>query len=148
MSNIYCRGVRGATTVEENSSEAILRGTRELLALIMHLNDIHTEDIASAIFTTTVDLNAEFPALAARQLGWGNVALICGHEMDVPNSLKKCIRVLIHWNTTKKADEIQHVFIKGASKLRPDKKDLPPVNWDELQNWINSNIDPKVRSFR
>ena len=145
---ILCRGVRGATTVTENSSAAILKGTRELLALIIRYNNIKPEDVASAIFTTTVDLDAEFPALAARQLNWMDVALICGHEMYVPGSLEKCVRVLIHWNTGRTADEIQHVFIGGASKLRPDKADLPPVDWDELNQWILKNTNPDIISYR
>ncbi len=130
------RGIRGATTVDENSSEAILRGTRELLALMIRANGLKPEDVASAIFTTTVDLDAQFPALAARQFGWTNVALMCGHEMDVPGSLRKCIRILLHWNTDKTAEEIVHIYIRGAKKLRPDISQLPPVDWDELNRWI------------
>lgn len=145
---IVCRGVRGATTIEENTSAAILKGTRELLALLIRYNDMKPEDIASAIFTTTPDLNAEYPALAARQLNWMDVALICGHEMNVPDALSKCIRILIHWNTDKTSDEIQHVFIKGASKLRPDKADLPPVDWDEMKSWIDEHINPEILSHR
>src|SRR5512147_2601887 len=103
-----CRGVRGATTVELNTSEAILRGTLELLALMIRQNGIRQEDVASVIFTTSPDLNAEFPALAARQLGWLNVALMCFHELDVPGALPRCIRVLLHWNTEKPAEEIIH----------------------------------------
>ena len=134
------RGVRGATTVEENSSEAILRGARELLALMIRANEIDPEDVASVIFSTTIDLDAEFPALAARQFGWTNVALMCGHEMNVPGSLRKCIRILIHWNTEKTADEIAHVYIRGAKKLRPDISQLPPVDWDELNRWIDEQV--------
>ena len=134
------RGIRGATTVEENSSEAILRGARELLALMIRANDIKPDDVASVIFSTTVDLDADFPALAARQFGWTNVALMCGHEMDVPGSLRKCIRVLIHWNTEKTADEVVHVYIRGARKLRPDISQLPPVDWDELNRWIDEQV--------
>lgn len=135
-----CRGIRGATTAEENTSEAILRATRELLALLIRANNIWPADVASAIFTTTPDLDAEFPALAARQLGWLHVALMCGHEVAVPGSLKRCVRVLIHWNTEKTADEIVHVYIKGAAKLRPDLSDLPPVDWDELEGWIAEHL--------
>ncbi len=120
MQPMYCRGVRGATTVEVNEREAILAATRELLALMIEANGIKPEDVASAIFTTTPDLNAEFPALAARQLGWHDVALLCGHEMDVPGALQRCIRILIHWNTTRPADQIRHVYIRGAETLRPD----------------------------
>jgi chorismate mutase len=118
---LVCRGIRGATTAPENTSEAILEATRELLTQIMVANDVRQEDIASVIFTTTVDLNAEYPALAARQMGWHDVALMCGHEMTVPGSLKQCIRVLIHWNTTHRNDEIQHVYLRDAVNLRPDR---------------------------
>jgi chorismate mutase len=118
---MYCRGIRGATTVEGNTREAILAGTREMLLQIIAANDLQVEDIGSAIFTTTPDLNAEFPALAARGLGWHDVALMCGHEMSVPGSLGKCIRVLIHWNTSKAQTEIVHVYIKGAERLRPER---------------------------
>src|SRR5579859_2818308 len=114
---MYCRGVRGATTVEHNDREEILVATTELLQLIVHQNDLLVEDIASAIFTVTDDLDAEFPALAARQLGWEGVALMCAREIPVPNSLSKCIRVLLHVNTTRRASEIQHVYIRGAVKL-------------------------------
>lgn len=119
---MYCRGVRGATTAEENTPQAIVAATKELLERIIAANDIRIENVASAIFTTTPDLNAEFPALAARQLGWNHVALLCSHEMAVPGSLEKCIRVLIHWNTDKSAAEMQHIYIKGAESLRPDAR--------------------------
>jgi|GEM_PF-225594 len=137
---MVCRGVRGATTVEHNTREDILRETRRLLALMIRLNDIHPEDVASAIFTTTRDLNAEYPALAARQLGWLDTALLCGHEMEVPNGLPRCIRVLIHWNTTKAAREIRHVYLGKAATLRPDKADLPPVDEAELESWIAEQL--------
>ena len=135
---LVCRGIRGATTIENNTPEEILKGTRELWALMIRFNGIKPEDVSSAIFTTTVDLNAAFPALAARQLQWTDVALMCGHELDVPGSLRKCIRILVNWNTTKTAAEIRHVYIKGASKLRPERADLPPVDWAELEAWIES----------
>ncbi len=121
MTTYWCRGIRGATTATENSREAILAATRELLQLLISSNDIKPEDIASAIFTTTPDLNAEFPAVAARELGWVDTALLCGHEMNVPGSLQCCIRVLIHWNTPRRADEIVHVYIRGARGLRPER---------------------------
>src|SRR5215831_20182714 len=119
---IMCRGIRGATTVEENTAQSILAGTRELLIAIIEANALKQEDIASAYFTTTEDLNAEYPALAARQLGWHDVALLCGHEMNVPHGLKMCVRVMIHWNTTRQIDEVQHIYLKGAVNLRPDRK--------------------------
>ena len=118
---IYCRGIRGATTVEANTREAILDGTRELLLQIIEANGLRMEDVGSAIFTTTPDLNAEFPALAARQLGWHDVALMCAHEMSVPGALDRCVRVLIHWNTSKLQHEIVHIYTKGAANLRPER---------------------------
>lgn len=131
-----CRGIRGATTVADNSREEILKATRELLALMIRQNGIDPEDVASAIFSTTPDLNAEFPALAARQLGWSDVALICMNELAVPGALGRCIRILLHWNTDKPANQIVHVYIKGAARLRPDRAQLPPVDWKELEEWI------------
>src|SRR5579863_664261 len=117
---MYCRGIRGATTVEQNNREEILAATTELLHLLIRKNEVHAQDVASAIFTVTADLNAEFPALAARHLGWTEVALICTQEIPVPNSLGKCIRILLHVNTTRSAAEMQHVYIRGAVTLRPN----------------------------
>ncbi len=136
-----CRGVRGATTVESNDRDEILTATRQLLAMMIRLNEMEAADVASAIFSCTHDLNAEFPALAARQLGWLDVPLICTHEVNVPGSLPCCIRILLHWNTTKSQDDIQHVYIKGATKLRPDLSELPPVDLDELETWINEQLN-------
>ncbi len=133
---MWCRGVRGATTADENSRDAVLTATRQLLALLIRTNGIRSEDVASAVFTTTVDLDAEFPALAARQLGWIDVPLLCTHEINVPGSLRRCVRVLVHWNTEKTQREIRHIYIKEAERLRPDLCDLPPVDWDELNLWI------------
>lgn len=116
-----CRGVRGATTCEANTREAILEATRELLSQIIRLNDMRAEDVASVFFTATSDLDAEYPALAARQLGWVETALMCGQEMRVPGSLPMVIRVLVHWNTTKRLDEIKHVYLRDAVNLRPDR---------------------------
>jgi chorismate mutase len=118
---LVCRGVRGATTASANTKEALLEATRELLLMLVEANGIQPEDIASVFFTTSTDLNAEYPAVAARQLGWQDVALMCGHEMAVPHGLKLCLRVLIHWNTVCKPDEIQHIYIRGAVSLRPDR---------------------------
>ena len=130
---VRVRGIRGATTVTENSEEAILGATRELLYTMIRANGIEVEDVASAHFTTTVDLNVTYPALAARQLGWYDAALLCGHEMMVPGSLDKCVRILIHWNTTKTAKEIVHVYLHGARGLRPDRSSLPPVPEEEIE---------------
>lgn len=135
-----CRGVRGATTAEANSREEILQATRQLLALVIRRNGIRPEDVASATFSLTDDLDAEFPALAARQLGWFDVALMCMRELPVPGSLPRCIRILLHWNTDKPANEIQHIYIKEAAGLRPDHSQLPPVDWDELDEWIRQNL--------
>ncbi len=137
---MLCRGVRGATTADANTREDILRATRELLAMMIRQNGIRSEDVASVIFSTTSDLNAEFPALAARQLGWYDVALLCNHELDVPGSLRRCIRVLLHWNTETAPGEIVHVYIKEAVNLRPDRMQLPPVDWDELEGWIQQRL--------
>jgi chorismate mutase len=116
-----CRGIRGATTVESNTREAILEATREMLAEIIRRNGFATDDIASAYFSTTPELNAEFPAVSARNdFGWHNAALMCGHEMYVPGSLSMCLRVMVMVNTEKTQKEIQHVFLRGAAALRPD----------------------------
>jgi chorismate mutase len=123
---MLCRGIRGATTVDSNTPEAILNATAELLTAMVKANSIRPEDVASAIFTTTPDLNAEFPALAARRLGWNDVALLCGHEMAVPGSLAMCLRILLHVNTDKRADQIVHVYLRGAQALRPDFQFEPP----------------------
>jgi len=117
---MLCRGIRGATTVEANGREAILEAAAELLAAMVKANDIKPEDVASAFFTTTPDLNAEFPALAARRLGWNDVPLLCAHEMAVSGSLPMCLRILVHVNTDKRADQIVHVYLRGARVLRPD----------------------------
>ncbi len=137
---IRCRGVRGATTADANTREDILAAARQLLALMIRLNDIDKTDVASAVFTTTRDLDAEFPALAARQLGWLEVPLICTHEISVPGSLSRCVRILVHWNTPKPQDAIRHVYIKDAVRLRPDLCDLPPVDFEELEAWIEAEM--------
>lgn len=118
---LVCRGIRGATTVEDDSEEAILAATRELLVGMIKFNGIQPQDVGSVIFTTTTDLNAQYPAVAARQLGWHEVPLLCAHEMSVPNSLEKCLRILIMWNTTKTQSEIRHVYLKEAASLRPER---------------------------
>jgi chorismate mutase len=122
---LCCRGIRGATTADDNTREAILDATHDLLIRLIEANDLCAEDIASAIFSTTPDLNAEFPAVAARALGWLDTALLCTHEMAVPGSLQRCIRVLVHWNTTRRADEIAHIYIREARTLRPERAPLP-----------------------
>ena len=115
-----CFGVRGATTVADNSRAAILEATSGLLTEIITVNHITLEDVAGAIFTATPDLDAAYPAAAARELGWTQTPLLCMQEMQVVGSLKRCIRVLIHWNTEQTPGEIQHVYLRGAQALRPD----------------------------
>ena len=112
------RGVRGATTADSNTRESILEATTELLESLVEVNDIKPDDIAAAIFTTTEDLNAEFPAQAARGLGWQYVALLNGHEMKVPDAQTLCIRTLILVNTEKSPQDISNVYLKGAANLR------------------------------
>jgi len=126
------RGVRGAITVEEDSAEAIWSGTRELMAAIIEANGIDEADVASVIFTTTPDLTAAYPARAARDLGWQQTALMGMQEIAVPGGLERCIRVLIHWNTTKSIDELQHIFLRGAVVLRPDL-----TNVEQTKNNLN-----------
>ncbi|MBX3053556.1 MAG: chorismate mutase [Caldilineaceae bacterium] len=135
-----CRGVRGATTVDEDKPEAILRATRELLALMIHINEIRSEDVASVVFTTTKDVVSQYPALAARQLGWLDVPLLCSHEMEVPGSLPRCIRVLLHWNTERSQSDIQHIYLGAAQSLRPDKSVTEEVDMAELQRWIEEQM--------
>ena len=115
-----CRGIRGATTVNANTKQAILKATKELLREMVQANDVRGEDVASILFTTTSDLNATFPAEAARELGLSQAPLLCGQEIDVPGSLPMCLRVLILFNTNKNAKDIVHVYLKDARKLRPD----------------------------
>lgn len=113
------RGVRGATTVERNDRADILAATTELLEVIVRLNGLRSEDVAYVWFTVTEDLDAEFPAFAARELGWTEVPLMCGREIPVPGALARCIRVLVSWNTAKSQREVKHAFLRGAKELRP-----------------------------
>lgn len=117
---MFVRGVRGAITVEENSAEAILSATEEMLVWLIEANGIEEDDVASVLFTSTPDINAAFPAKAARNMGWRHVALMGFQEIDVPEGLKMCVRVLIHWNTDKNNHELKHAFLRGAMALRPD----------------------------
>ena len=121
-----CRGVRGATTAESNDREAILEATRQLLALMVRHNSIDRHDLASAFFTVTRDLDAEFPALAARQIGWSDVPLLCGYEMAVPGSLGRCIRVLLHWNTHSKGGSSSSAVAAKRAPGLPSKTPLSP----------------------
>jgi chorismate mutase len=115
-----CRGVRGATTVAENDAETILAATRELLEQMIAVNGILESDVASVLFSATPDLDAVYPAVAARQIGWTRTSLMCVQEMAVQGSLPRCIRILVHWNTPCRIEEIHHVYLKEARCLRPD----------------------------
>jgi len=114
------RGIRGATSVENNSQEEIRQATKELIELMVEKNQINLIDIASAFFTVTSDLDADFPARTAREMGWDHVPMMCAWEMDVPGSAKGIIRIMVHLNTDKEQDEIKHIYLKKAAKLRPD----------------------------
>jgi chorismate mutase len=115
------RGIRGATTVSADEPDLILEATRELLEAILDANaSMKPEDVGSALFTVTDDLASTFPAQAARQMGWGLVPMMCAREIPVPGSLRKVIRVLVHWNTDMSQNEITHVYLRDAVKLRPD----------------------------
>lgn len=122
---LQCRGIRGAITVSENSKASILAATEKLLTEITITNRVEVEDIAAIFFTTTPDLNAEFPASATRELGWpSSLALLCGHEMNVPSDLPSCLRILMLVNTEKGPEEIKHVYLGEAKKL----KNKPPLS--------------------
>ena len=115
------RGIRGATTVERDTREDILAATRELLAAMVQANQIAPDDIASALFTTTPDLSGDYPARAARELGWSTVPLLGATEMQVPGALARCIRVLLHVNTARHPTSIKHIYLRDARALRPDR---------------------------
>ncbi|MHB8063463.1 MAG: chorismate mutase [Ruminiclostridium sp.] len=117
---MFVRAIRGAITVSKNTKESILEGTRELLVEMIKRNNLDDLDIISIIFSVTSDLNATFPAIAARELGLTDISLMCTKEIDVPGSLSSCVRVLIHFNTDKKNNEITHIYLNGATVLRPD----------------------------
>jgi chorismate mutase len=112
------RGIRGATTVKNNLKEDIIAATKELLTEIVEGNQLKIEDISSVIFTATQDLDADFPAAAAREMGWSDTPLLCSKEIEVPGSLGKCIRVLLHVNSDKPQKAIKHIYLKDAVNLR------------------------------
>lgn len=118
--DVRCRGVRGATTVEANTRDAILAGATELLNRMIDDNGMREEDVASVIFSVTPDLDATYPAAAARELGWHSTALFCCREIPVARSPAMCIRVLVHCNTARTQGEVRHVYLHGARSLRPD----------------------------
>jgi chorismate mutase len=115
------RGVRGATTTDEDQMDQVISATRELLEAILEANPgMQTEHIASVFFTVTQDINSAFPALAARQMGWDSVPMMCAREIPVSGSLPCCIRVLLHWNTDVPQSAVRHIYLREAVKLRPD----------------------------
>ena len=114
------RGVRGATVANSNTEADILEATQELLLEMIAINGIQQDEVASILFTTSPDLTACYPAKAARKIGWVQTALLGFQEMDVPNGMPLCVRVLIHWNTEKGLDDIEHVYMRDAIRLRPD----------------------------
>jgi chorismate mutase len=115
------RGVRGATVIVEDREDLILSATRELLLAIQEANPtMQTAEVGSIFFTVSDDISATYPALAARQLGWTQVPMLCAREIPVPNSLRRCIRILLHWNTELSQEDIHHVYLGEAASLRPD----------------------------
>ena len=115
------RGIRGATTVTEDSNDLVIKETTRLVEKMAKSNGILPDEIASVIISTTTDITSAFPARAVRGLeGWTYVPVMCTHEMDVPNALEKCIRLLMHVNTEKRQEEIQHIYLNNAVQLRPD----------------------------
>jgi chorismate mutase len=121
LPNPRLQGIRGATTVSQNDATEILAATDELLRALIEANELQPDDIVSALFTVTHDLDAAFPARAAEDFGWNIVALLHATEIPVPGSLPRCIRLLIHAYTTRTRAEIKHCYLRGASVLRPDR---------------------------
>ncbi len=117
---VRCRGIRGAITVPENTVDAIIQATRTLLMAVVDENRVEADDVASVIFTATSDLDAVYPAVVAREMGWTQTPLLCMQEMWVEGSLPRCVRVLVHWNTDRTPAEINHVDLRDAVQLRPD----------------------------
>jgi chorismate mutase len=122
------RGIRGATTAFENTAESITQATEELLRELITLNDLDPQEIAFAYFTTTGDLNAEFPALAARKLGWLEVPLLCGHDMNVklpnPRGVPMCVRIMILYNTPRPQSAMRFAYLRGAKAIQTDLESL------------------------
>jgi len=115
-----CLGIRGAINVESNTEPAVLAAARQLLQEMAAQNQLEPSDLSAAFFTVTQDLNAAYPARAAREMGWDLVPLMCMQEMNVPGSLPLCLRVLLLWNTEKTQDQVHHVYLGSARALRPD----------------------------
>ena len=117
---LMVRGLRGATTVDEDSVEQVTQRSQELILRLMERNDLAEDDIVSVLFTATADVTSIFPATAIREIGFGAVPLLCAAEIAVLGAMPLCIRVLLHVNTTKTRDEIHHVYLHGAQGLRDD----------------------------
>ena len=123
---MHIRGIRGATTCEADSEEAILSATAELLRQMADANGVEPDEIAAIIFTATPDLTAAFPAEAARRLRWTLVPLLSATELPVPGAVARCVRVLMLWNTSRSQEQVVHVYLRGATGLRPDLKERRP----------------------
>lgn len=120
-----CLGIRGAITVDANTREAILAAAHEMMSALIEANHLDQGDVGGIFFSATADLDAEYPAVAVRQMGWRDAAIMCGQEMNVSGSLPMCLRVMIMWNTTTSADHIRHIYLRGATVLRPDRAYQP-----------------------
>ena len=129
------RGIRGATTAASNDAAAIVEATAELLRQLVTLNEVDLDEVAFAYFTTTRDLDAEFPALAARQMGWLDVPLLCGQDMDVrqpnPRGVPRCVRILLLYNTERPQREMRHAYLHGAAAIKQDL-DLMRVRLEDV----------------
>lgn len=129
------RGIRGATTAASNDAAAIVEATAELLQQLVTLNEVDPDEVAFAYFTTTRDLDAEFPALAARQMGWLDVPLLCGHDMEVrqpnPRGVARCVRILLLYNTELPQREMRHAYLRGAAAIKQDL-DLMRVRLEDV----------------
>jgi len=130
------RGVRGAISVTADEVDKVLEATRRLLLTLVGQNGIDSRDIASVWLTTTQDITSCFPAIAARQIGWVDVPLICAHEMSVEGAMPLVVRVMVHWNTTKSQKEIHHIYLGETVKLRPDKVHVPAISDEEIANYM------------
>lgn len=129
------RGIRGATTAAGNDAAAIVEATEELLRQLVTLNQVDPDEVAFAYFTTTRDLDAEFPALAARRMGWLDVPLLCGHDMEVrqpnPRGVPRCVRILLLYNTDRPQREMRHAYLRGAVAIKQDL-DLMRVRLEDV----------------
>jgi len=134
--------LRGATTLESDTREQVLARTGELLHALLERNGLASDDVISLLLTATDDVRSEFPATAVREAGIADVPMLCARELDIKggSGLPLCIRVMIHWNTDKPQNEIEHIYVRDANRLRPDLSKLPAVDWEELEAWINEHM--------